>query len=179
VLVPTILVNQGLLLAHAHLDQEVERSDSHAARPHFHLGTHTHEGVSPNSGHSHAGHSDSHHSDSGHSDSGHARGDHAHEKQLGNTGHGSDEFEAATAAHANLPIGEHESDAIYCSASRSFVREADTVEDTPEADFTGPNIVRFADHLEALRHIAQDGVQPLAMLADSCPLYLRILSLRI
>lgn len=150
-LIPLILANQGLCMAHAHHGNDMAEPEHQAQRPHIHIGGHG-EDVST-----------AHHSDHSHSD---------HPRHV----RGSDEYDAALPS-AVVPVGEHDSDAVYCAESVNLARVAESV--LPAKNVTVSVIFHVAHQSEGLPRLGRLPGQPPSLFVAACPIYLRTLSLRI
>lgn len=151
-LVSLLLGNQCLSVAHAHLGSDFAEPEGHGARPHFHLGGHAHEELDQHSGHAHGDHP------------GHASGVNEHD---------------ATAARAVAPLGEHDSDAVYCGQSTLFPRNLDSpsiLVAKCSAAFAVLDVVSQGDRLLRPGPLSS---QLSSLFDEACPIYLRTLSLRI
>jgi len=128
--------------------------EHHAQRPHIHVGGH---GEDVSTAH-HAEHSDQSHCH----DPGYVPG--------------ADEHNAALPP-ATVPVGEHDSDAVYCSESVTLARDAESVLSAKEV--TVSVIFHVADQSEGLPRLGPLRRQPPSLIVAACPIYLRTLSLLI
>jgi hypothetical protein len=154
-LVPLLLANQGLSLAHSHLGTEVATPEGHSSRPHIHFGGHDHHAAAHGDDHV-AGHLHKHSSDSEHRTNKH------HEA-------------VATAIET---AGDHNADALYfaqtvtlardCDASSILLAKHNVVATTHQTADSGDWRLR----LRPLRYSASE-------FDADCPIYLRTHSLRI
>lgn len=158
-LVSLMLANQGLCLAHSHHGTGVAVPKDHASRPHFHVGDHDH----------HDHHDSTHGQDQ--------QSDHSHGNQSDRDCPLDEQDTALPKAMA--PIGEHDSDAVYCTSSVPVARNGNSV-----------NVLSAKDVVLApIFHVASQGNrsfcagpirgQPPSVFETACPIYLRTLSLRI
>ncbi len=148
-LMPMLLVSQGLCFGHSHQGDSVTEQEGHDARPHFHL---------HGCGHQH--HGDHDHDDAKHQSEAHQR----HDKVEILTGY--------------LPVAPHDDDAVYVAATvmlptiRSVA--ADAVGkfwlETPFAKVVASDVV--VSHLSGILSSLPPPI------VSACPLYLRTLSLR-
>lgn len=154
-LVFLVLANQGLSLAHAHRGIGDAGPDSRTTRPHFHVGGHVHhDGIHT---HHHPGHSRSDHSD--------------------RTQHSGDHGTMLPSFCS--PLGEHDSDAVYCGESVTIVRDGEPVRISSTSDFATVPIVEVASHCDWLLRAGSLHGPPTSEFGTACPLYLRTLSLRL
>ena len=153
-LIPLMLANQGLCLAHAHHGADFAEPERHAQRPHIHVGGHG-EDLST-----------SHHTE---------HSDHSHGDRPGHVPE-SDEHDAVLPS-AIVPVGEHDSDAVYCAESMTLARDARSVLSAKEV--TVSVIFHVAEQTEGLPRLGPSRGQPPSLFVSACPIYLRTLSLRI
>lgn len=152
-LVPLMLVNQGLCFAHAHHGSGFAEPDGHGARLHFHL----------------SGRDDS--------ESGHRADQLAANLHREHTADRPVEHEHAR--HSEVaPVGEHDADAVYFAESAPLAREGRSISDYDTTDGVAATIFREIPARTSLR--LEPGVtQRLSSFDAACPVYLRTLSLRL
>jgi hypothetical protein len=155
-LVSSMFANQGLCFAHAHQGADIEEPEGHASRPHFHTGGHVHH---------HSTHSHDHHANHSH---GH-RGINVTE---------SDE-NGDTQLQAILPVGQHDSDALYCGESVTLARNGNSVTVLAEKDVSTAVLLRVSNLGDGLLRLGPLRGQPPAVFEAACPIYLRTLSMRL
>lgn len=90
-LIPLLLVSQGMCFGHSHRDDSVAESEAHNARPHFHV-----------HGHRHHHHNEQHHDGAKH------RHDAQHHRHPSETPAG------------DPPVSSHDDDAVYLAAMMTF-----------------------------------------------------------
>ena len=163
-LMPLMLANQGLCLAHVHHGTGVAEPPDHASRPHIHFGHHRHDDAAH--GHDHdAAHSHKHDAD------------HSHQS-TSNSDAAADKLEIASPQLSTL-APDHEHDAVYFPVTTAFASKADS-------DF-GQAI---GDQAAGLPYVVEsNGENPLRLgplcrrppsLVDADgPIFLRSLSLRL
>ncbi len=156
-LVPLLLANQGLAVAHSHYAADIVEPEGHGLRPHFHVGGHDHH----NSAHAHehvAAHSHSHHSD----------GDRE-----------SDQPDEALPP-AIVPLADHDVDAMYFAGAVTLARGAATPSVVPAKFIALAAILDVAESSnDTLLRLGPIRGQLPSVLDAACPIYLRTLSLRI
>lgn len=150
-LVPLLLANQGLAVAHSHHAADVAEPAGHGARPHFHVGGHDHH----NSAHNHehvAVHAHSH------------------------RGHDPDE----TLPSAIVPLEDHDADAMYFAGAVTLARGAITPSIVPAKFIVLAAVLGVAERSsDRLLRLGPICGQPRPDSDTACPIYLRTLSLRI
>ncbi|HUG67135.1 MAG TPA: hypothetical protein VMM76_05265 [Pirellulaceae bacterium] len=154
-LIVLMLANQGLCLAHVHHGDDCVVPDGHDSRSHFHLGGHVH-----------------HHGDHSHEPVGQSHSDHSASAPSSGK---CDEVTLSTSA----PVGEHDSDAVYCGEQTTIACTGNLSNILPDkhvAEFANFQVVPQHDDS---RHLAPSRIQPPSVFAAACPIYLRTLSLRI
>ncbi|MCH8045461.1 MAG: hypothetical protein IID44_17260 [Planctomycetes bacterium] len=156
-LVPLMLANQGLCVAHAHHGTDVAEPEGHAARSHIHLGGRS----QPDSTNDHEHHGD------------HSHGDHS------GCDHRPDKHDAALPS-AIAPIGEHDADAVYGMETIILARNGRTVTVVSTTNFAASAILRVTHQSDDwLVRLGPLRGQPPSVFDAACPIYLRTLSLRI
>lgn len=148
-----IVANQGLSLAHVHRGTDVDEPDDHAGHPHLHVGSHTQTGLTRQS-------------------------DHSHDDQ-GRHQHTEVDEKSAMLVLAISPDGDHDSDAVYCGESASFVRDLDSTNASVEKDLVPSVMARVADQCDGSLCLGPLRGRSPSAYAAACPIYLRMLSLRI
>lgn len=156
-LVPLMLANPALCLAHTHPEAEAAAPKDHASRPHFHFGHHAHHDTT---------YVHDHHAD------------HSHARQLG-PNHWSVDHDGSLPS-ALAPVGDHDADAVYCGEAVALAREGNQLIVPSAKDARVAAVLRVADRGdEELLRLGPSRGQPPSVFDTGCPLYLRVLSLRI
>jgi len=152
-LLPLVLANQAVCLAHVHQETDVGEPDRHGDCPHVHL---------PHTGH-------------GHAEQYHGVG-HSHARNAGHHTHS----EPSHRLVAIAPVPDHDDDAIYCADAAAVATGRGCVKVIP-ADYligaailsdTGPS--NDCSPRAGPRRAEQQGPYD-----SGCPIYLRALSLRL
>lgn len=153
-LVPLMLVNQALCIAHSHHGTDVAEPKGRASQPHVHVGGH------------------------GHHDSANDQqndGDHPGHDQR------SDDNDA-TVSPAVMPVCDHDADALYCAGTVTFVRSGHLVNTLIQSakHIAMAGVLHDADQNgDALLRLRPMVDRPSAVSGSAGPIYLRTLSLRI
>ncbi len=160
-LMPLMLANQGLCLAHAHHDSQ---PPDHASRPHIHSGSHSHGDA--DHGHDH----DAVHAPDNDADHSHESAHHPDE--------GAAELVTATPV-LRTSAPDHEHDAVYFAVTTPITLKTDSaVKRLADDQAAGWMLCVEASEGTAIRPWPVVG-PPLALFDADCPIFLRTLSLRL
>jgi hypothetical protein len=155
-LVPLMLANQGLCLAHSHQGTDVAEPAGHASRPHLHVVGHSHHESTYGQKHD---------------------GNQSHDDHAGGNQRSGDSDAAVTLTSA--PIGGHDTTAVYFSKALDFARDTTSVI-VFEKFGDVPAILAIAhQNDDRARHYCPGRGQQASFFDAACPIYLRTLSLRI
>ena len=154
-LVPLLLLGQGSFSVHAHGPGEGAEPDSHASKPHFHLGDHE------------SSHSENH-------DVAHSHTLHTHRDR-------SDDADDVALPTTVTPSRDHDANAVYLPEAVTLARSGNPLSVVPakliaQTGIFGTAIIQSNDRPLRLGLIRG---QPASVFDAACPIYLRARSLRI
>ena len=155
-LVPLMLANQGLCLAHSHQGTDVAEPAGHASRPHLHVVGQSHHESTYGQEHD---------------------GNQSHDDHPGRDQRSGDSDAVVTLT--NAPIGGHDTTAVYFSKALDFARDtASVIVFEKFGDVPAILAVAHQNDDRALHYCLGRG-QPASFFDAACPIYLRTHSLRI
>jgi hypothetical protein len=154
-LLPLVLANQAMCLAHTHHGTDVAEPDGHCDRPHFHY---------PRADH------------------GHDQADHRHDTRHSHEPHSRHHHrsDATARPQAVTPVDAHDDNAIYCGDGGTPAVGRGSLKVSPVERLLRTAILPEPAHADnCLPRAGPLRAEPLLAFETGCPIYLRTLSLRI